>query len=48
MRAPGTHRRGGWVDLRAGVDAIAKRINPIIATARNLTAVVQSVAQYLY
>jgi hypothetical protein len=27
-RAPGTHWRGGWVDLRAGLDDLEKRKSP--------------------
>jgi hypothetical protein len=30
-RAPCTHLIGGWVGPRAGLDAVAKRRNPIIA-----------------
>jgi len=34
-KSPGTHRIGGWVGTRAGLDAVAKRKNPIIAPAGN-------------
>jgi hypothetical protein len=29
-RAPGTHWIGSWVDLTAGMDAVAKRIKSLI------------------
>jgi hypothetical protein len=35
VRDPGTHCRGGWVESRAGVDAVAKREILITALARN-------------
>jgi hypothetical protein len=44
--APGTHWRGGWVDLRAGLDAVEKRIP--LATVGSRTpdsSTVQSVAR---
>jgi hypothetical protein len=43
-RAPGTHSIGGWVGLRVGLDAVAKRINPIISPNRNRTPAVQPVS----
>jgi hypothetical protein len=43
-RAPDIQWRGGWVGLRTGVDAVAKRKNPIIAPVGNRTPVVQPVA----
>jgi len=33
--SPGTHRIGGWVSHRFGLDTMVKRKNPIIAAARN-------------
>jgi len=44
VRAPGTHRIGGCVSPRAGLDDMAKRNNRIIAPARNQTPAVQPVA----
>jgi hypothetical protein len=38
--APGTHWIGGWVGPKAGLEAVIKRINPIIAPAGNWTPVV--------
>jgi hypothetical protein len=35
VRASGTHEIGGWVGRRAGLDAVAKRIDPTIAPVRN-------------
>jgi len=43
IRASGTHCKGGWVGPRAGLDAVARRKNPIIAPAGNWTPVVQPV-----
>jgi hypothetical protein len=43
-RAHGIHWIGRWVGPRGGLDAVAKRRNPIIATVGNLTPVVQPVA----
>jgi len=40
----GTRWIGGWVGPRAGLDAVAKGINPFIAPAGNRTPVVQPVA----
>jgi hypothetical protein len=34
-KAPGTHSIEGWVGSRAGLDALEKKKNPIIACARN-------------
>jgi hypothetical protein len=34
-RAAGTHRIGGWVGTKAGLDAVARRKNSIIAAAGN-------------
>jgi hypothetical protein len=42
--APGTHWIGGWVGPRTGLDAVAKRKNPIIGPTGNWTPVVQLVA----
>jgi hypothetical protein len=35
------HRIGGWVGPSAGLDAVAKRKNPVIVSAGNWTPVVQ-------
>jgi len=35
IRVPSTHRIGGWVGLRVGLDAVAKRKNPNITPAGN-------------
>jgi hypothetical protein len=43
-RAPHNHWIGGWVDRRDGLDAVAKKKNPIIGPAENRTPVVQPVA----
>jgi len=42
LKHPGTHFSGGWVGLRAGLDAVMKI--PINAPAGNWTPVVQPVA----
>jgi len=42
----GTHRIGGWVGPRAGLDAVAKRKIP--SPAENRTPTVPSVFQSLY
>jgi len=39
VRALGTLRIGGWVVLRAGLDAVAKRKYPIMAPAGNCRSV---------
>jgi hypothetical protein len=42
---PDNHWIGGWVGPRAGLDAVAKRKNPVIASAGNLTLVFKPIAQ---
>jgi len=37
---PGTHWRGGWVGLRDGLDAVAKRKDPFIAHDMDRTPIV--------
>jgi len=44
VRAPGTHRKGGWVGPRVCQDAVARRNNHIIALAGRWTPVVQPAA----
>jgi hypothetical protein len=44
VRVPISHWIGGRVGPTAGLDAVAKRENPIIAPAGNWTPVVQPVA----
>jgi hypothetical protein len=46
VRAPATHRKGGWVGPRARLDAVARWKNPIIALAGNWTPVVQLVDEF--
>jgi hypothetical protein len=43
-KSPGTHWTEDWVCTRAGLDAVAKIKNPIIAPARNGTPVVEIAA----
>jgi hypothetical protein len=43
-RDPGTHRRGDWVDLRAGLDDLEKRIFFNKGTSNSDPSVVQSVS----
>jgi hypothetical protein len=47
-RTADTHWIGGWVDPRAGLDAVMKRKNPIIVPVGNWNSVVQPMAQFLY
>jgi hypothetical protein len=43
-RAPGTHRIGGWVGLRAGLDAVVKR--KILSSCRDSNhPIIQPIAQ---
>jgi len=42
--SPYTNWIGGWVDPRAGLDAVAKRKNPTIAPVGNRTPIVQHIA----
>jgi len=42
-RALGTPWIGGWVGSRAGLDAVTKRISPIIVPSWNRTPVVQPI-----
>jgi hypothetical protein len=44
VKAPGTHWIGGWVDPRAGLNAVAKRENLLTTPAGNRTPASQPVA----
>jgi len=46
--APSTDWIGGWVGPRAGLNAVAKGKNPIIAPAENQIPVIQPAAYSLY
>jgi len=48
VRASGIHCTGGWVDPRAGLDAVAKRKCPFPASAGNRTSVVKTVVPSLH
>jgi hypothetical protein len=43
-RAPSTHRTGGWVDLRAGLDDLEKRIFLTLPGLELRPSIVQPVA----